>query len=319
MRKIIGIIALAFIVGSVLLALAALRGAPERALVEGSEFSRLISLSVTEKVGKPIEGFSPRLYLNALPGLVEADFDSVEAIGGRFTYDSGELVFVRGFGKPISAADETITTAGHETLLKNVRERLGGRVSLKDIVGAISEKVTSFEECVAAGYPVSESYPRRCLIPEDRSFIEDMPSGSVACTQEARLCPDGSSVGRTGPNCEFAACPAPSGSSKSGIRGTAVSGPNCPVQIQIYPPDPKCADKPFSGSLAVTAPGSNVIIRAFNPASDGTFSVELPEGEYAIRYASGENVLPRCSATALIKVVPGSFSEVRVYCDSGMR
>ncbi len=28
-----------------------------------------------------------------------------------------------------------------------------------------------------------------------------------ACTMEARLCPDGSAVGRTGPNCEFALCP----------------------------------------------------------------------------------------------------------------
>lgn len=29
----------------------------------------------------------------------------------------------------------------------------------------------------------------------------------VACTLEAKLCPDGSSVGRTGPKCEFTACP----------------------------------------------------------------------------------------------------------------
>ncbi len=28
-----------------------------------------------------------------------------------------------------------------------------------------------------------------------------------ACTEEAKICPDGSSVGRTGPNCEFAPCP----------------------------------------------------------------------------------------------------------------
>lgn len=28
-----------------------------------------------------------------------------------------------------------------------------------------------------------------------------------ACTEEAKLCPDGSAVGRTGPNCEFTACP----------------------------------------------------------------------------------------------------------------
>jgi len=30
----------------------------------------------------------------------------------------------------------------------------------------------------------------------------------VACTQEAKLCPDGTAVGRTGPKCEFEACPA---------------------------------------------------------------------------------------------------------------
>jgi hypothetical protein len=31
----------------------------------------------------------------------------------------------------------------------------------------------------------------------------------VACTMEAKLCSDGSYVGRTGPNCEFTACPVP--------------------------------------------------------------------------------------------------------------
>ncbi len=29
----------------------------------------------------------------------------------------------------------------------------------------------------------------------------------VGCTEEAKLCPDGSAVARTGPNCEFAPCP----------------------------------------------------------------------------------------------------------------
>jgi hypothetical protein len=33
------------------------------------------------------------------------------------------------------------------------------------------------------------------------------PTRSAACTKEAKECPDGSHVGRTGPNCEFAACP----------------------------------------------------------------------------------------------------------------
>jgi hypothetical protein len=30
---------------------------------------------------------------------------------------------------------------------------------------------------------------------------------AVACTKDAKVCPDGSSVGRTGPDCEFAKCP----------------------------------------------------------------------------------------------------------------
>ncbi len=33
------------------------------------------------------------------------------------------------------------------------------------------------------------------------------PPGGTACTLEAKICPDGSYVGRTGPNCEFAPCP----------------------------------------------------------------------------------------------------------------
>ncbi|MDB5264929.1 MAG: hypothetical protein JWN64_500 [Parcubacteria group bacterium] len=34
-------------------------------------------------------------------------------------------------------------------------------------------------------------------------------TGDTACTLEAKICPDGTSVGRTGPNCAFAACVAP--------------------------------------------------------------------------------------------------------------
>jgi hypothetical protein len=46
----------------------------------------------------------------------------------------------------------------------------------------------------------------------------------VFCTQEAKLCPDGSYVGRTGPKCEFTACPGPANEDpwKEGLD--AVSG-----------------------------------------------------------------------------------------------
>ncbi len=35
----------------------------------------------------------------------------------------------------------------------------------------------------------------------------DSINNGIACTEEALICPDGSAVGRTGPNCEFAPCP----------------------------------------------------------------------------------------------------------------
>ncbi len=46
-----------------------------------------------------------------------------------------------------------------------------------------------------------------------RNTLEQPGAGTngrvVACTVEAKLCPDGSSVGRAGPSCAFAVCPAP--------------------------------------------------------------------------------------------------------------
>ncbi|MHB1330832.1 MAG: hypothetical protein ACYCY6_02590 [Minisyncoccota bacterium] len=41
-------------------------------------------------------------------------------------------------------------------------------------------------------------------IRDDSVLLEEE---AVACTMEAKLCPDGSYVGRGGPNCEFAPCP----------------------------------------------------------------------------------------------------------------
>ncbi len=41
-------------------------------------------------------------------------------------------------------------------------------------------------------------------ISEKRSAPEEVP---VACTMDAKMCPDGSAVGRVGPQCEFAECP----------------------------------------------------------------------------------------------------------------
>lgn len=64
------------------------------------------------------------------------------------------------------------------------------------------------------------------------------------CTQEAKRCPDGSYVGRTGENCEFAACPgaqkddcAKEGESIGAVYPGAVPKKCCPGMAPIIPKD----------------------------------------------------------------------------------
>ena len=62
------------------------------------------------------------------------------------------------------------------------------------------------------------------------SSPEDSP---VVCAMDVKICPDGSAVGRTGPNCEFAECPeAPK---KTGIECQEEQR-NVDVCMQVYQP-----------------------------------------------------------------------------------
>lgn len=139
------------------------------------------------------------------------------------------------------------------------------------------------------------------------------PSNQIACTQEAKLCPDGSYVGRTGPKCEFAQCPA---TGSSGITGTVLLGPICPVQRE--PPDPQCADKPYATSLVVTTVSGERIIKEFKSDSNGTFRVAVPPGEYAVRSAATADTLPRCDEQ-LVVVRASEYTAITFRCDTGIR
>lgn len=44
-------------------------------------------------------------------------------------------------------------------------------------------------------------------VPSVSVLVPPEENKGVVCTQEAKQCPNGSYVSRTGPNCEFAACP----------------------------------------------------------------------------------------------------------------
>jgi len=47
----------------------------------------------------------------------------------------------------------------------------------RDPCEPLPKAISSFEECVEAGYPVMESYPRQCRTPDGRTFVEEIGSG----------------------------------------------------------------------------------------------------------------------------------------------
>jgi len=150
----------------------------------------------------------------------------------------------------------------------------------------------------------------------------------VACTAEAMQCPDGSYVGRSGPNCQFV-CPTATTTATStggtagggilpyhsGIRGTVMAGPTCPVEKN--PPDPACADKPLATTVAVFRKGNPVTPFAITKSdASGAFEFSIPPGDYVV--GADESALPRCTQTPAT-VGPNGYTTITVECDTGIR
>jgi len=85
------------------------------------------------------------------------------------------------------------------------------------------------------------------------------PPQPVACTMEAKLCPDGSSVGRSGPNCEFAACPT-----------TATTAPTTPGIKPTPAPVPVSSVTIYSISPGAGPVGAHVVITGTGFTKDNT-------------------------------------------------
>lgn len=152
----------------------------------------------------------------------------------------------------------------------------------------------------------------------------------TVCTQEAKLCPDGSSVGRVLANCGFAPCPgeelpaesAPGDSgfeqevAASGIAGDVALGPRCPV---IGPGmEEECADKGYQTTLVVETKDGGQEVARVQSGVDGRFRVTLAPGEYSVAPLHGDRPLPHC-AMQFVTVEPGQFAPMTIHCDTGMR
>jgi hypothetical protein len=106
----------------------------------------------------------------------------------------------------------------------------------------------------------------------------------------------------------------PSSSDGSGIRGTVLLGPTCPVETLESP----CPDRPLADVEIRVLRGSDVVATVRSDG-EGRFAVALDPGRYEVQ-AVVEEGGPGMSAKPVdVVVTSGVFNDVNVPVDSGIR
>jgi len=113
-----------------------------------------------------------------------------------------------------------------------------------------------------------------------------------------------------------AAAPSAGPKPPSGVKGTVLFSPVCPVE-QV-PPDPACAPRP--GAAEIRLVRRNGPVAAGSQAGpDGRFVVRVRPGHYAVE-ATASSPGKGCQATpSEVTVTARSYVTIDVGCDTGIR
>jgi hypothetical protein len=104
--------------------------------------------------------------------------------------------------------------------------------------------------------------------------------------------------------------PAPPG---TGIRGVVKLGPTCPVENLQSP----CPDRPFQGEVLATASdGSTTTV---STDAQGRFTMDLRVGTYVVVAVSPGGGGPPTPVSQRVDVRTGSYTQVTLEVDSGIR
>ncbi len=130
--------------------------------------------------------------------------------------------------------------------------------------------------------------------------------------------PDGavSMVSEGGQPVPADAWPSPIGAGRTGIGGTAVAGPVCPVER--VPPDPACAPRPVANATVIILDGGGSEVARVVTAADGSFFVELPAGDYIVEPQPVEGLMGTAGAQSA-SVVDGAATAIQLDYDTGIR
>jgi len=156
---------------------------------------------------------------------------------------------------------------------------------------------------IVAGYAVGNFYPL--------SFFDEKENGGVACTMEAKLCPDGSYVGRVAPNCDFAPCP----EVRTGtLKGKVAIGPLCPVE-----PCPVTMTNPYISRMIIIKKQTGELLFNIPLREDGSFEIEIVAGAYTLDLSDCTFLGCRYSLPKTIKIEENKTTEINIDIDTGIR
>jgi len=100
-------------------------------------FNEKLREGVIDRIGQPIEGFVPFMFLQAFSGLVPNDFDGADALLGEYKIVEKELAFIMDEGGPIHSAAEAISEEGMKTVFANIQRRTNVLITTTDEVDGL--------------------------------------------------------------------------------------------------------------------------------------------------------------------------------------
>ena len=100
-------------------------------------FNEKLREGVIDRIGQPIEGFVPFMFMQAFSGLVLKDFDGADALLGEYKIMEKELAFIVDEGGPIHSAAEAISEEGMKTVFANIQRRANVLITTTDEVDGL--------------------------------------------------------------------------------------------------------------------------------------------------------------------------------------
>ncbi len=100
-------------------------------------FNEKLREGVIDRIGQPIEGFVPFMFMQAFSGLVIKDFDGADALLGEYKIVDKELAFIMNEGGPIHSAAEALSEEGMKTVFANIQRRTNMLITTTDEVDGL--------------------------------------------------------------------------------------------------------------------------------------------------------------------------------------